>query len=414
MIEKLKPNPSNPRTITEVQFKKLKASIGSFSKMLEVRPIAYDEDNVIWGGNMRFLALKELAKDGLEIKDSYFKKLENYTSEEKKEFAIRDNVEFGEWDFDSLANEWSDLPLDEWGIDTSGWQLDEVIEDEAPEVSSDPAISQLGEVYQLGRHKLMCGDSTKIEDVEKLMNGQKADMIFTDPPYGVNYQSQSGNSYNQGKYAHMGKIFNDDKTSEENLEFFRDVLSNLYVASKDTCVIYWWLAFNSNAMENLVAFKQSGWKMSQQIIWVKERFVFSRGQDFHRMSEPCFFGWKEGKTHWTNKKINNLSDVFNLEHKDIQALADIWFENRDKTTEYVHPTQKPVRLAHRWIAKSSQSNQIILDAFGGSGSTMSACEQSGRIAYLMELDPHYADVIRKRYAKFINKEEEWQTITAKI
>jgi len=143
----LKLNPNNPRIIKKDQFDKLKKSIGSFTKMLEIRPIAYDENGVIWGGNMRYQALESL---GIEMKPEYFKELKGFTLEEKREFAIKDNVELGENDDDILANEWSDLPLEEWGIDTSGWKSDEVIEDEVPEVQEE-AISKLGEVYQLGR-----------------------------------------------------------------------------------------------------------------------------------------------------------------------------------------------------------------------------------------------------------------------
>lgn len=413
IFEKLKINEKNPRKISKEKFEKLKKSLKSFPEMLEKRPIVYDEDFVILGGNMRLKALKELVKEGMVLKDTYFLSAAGWTKAKKREFVIRDNVELGEWDDGILQSDWGDLPLDEWGVDAN-WKVDAIVEDVAPEVNEEEVFSKLGEVYQMGRHRIMCGDSAKIEDVQKLMGDKKADLIFTDPPYGVDYKSPSGNSYNSGKYAHMGTIFNDDKDSKENLEFFRDVLANLYVVSKDMCVIYWWLAFNSNAMENLIAFKQTGWKMSQQITWVKDRFVFSRGQDYHRMSEPCFFGWKEGKTHFTNKKINNLADVFNLEYKDLKLIEDIWFENRDKTTEYLHPTQKPVKLAYRAINKSSEHGFIVLDLFAGSGSTVSACEQAGRVCYTMELDPHYVDVVRKRYANLVGKGDQWEQLTNKL
>jgi len=132
------------------------------------------------------------------------------------------------------------------------------------------------------------------------------------------------------------------------------------------------------------------------------------------MSEPCFFGWKEGKTHYSNKKISNLADVFNMDYKDLKLIEDVWFENRDKTTEYLHPTQKPVKLAYRAISKSSPNGAIVLDLFAGSGSTMSACEQSGRVCYTMELDPHYVDVVRKRYANLVGKGDEWENLTNKL
>lgn len=183
MLE-LQLNPNNPRQITKKDFEALKKSIKEFPEMLEKRPIVYDENNIILGGNMRYRALKELEKEGFEVKDSYFINASGWTEKQKREFVIKDNVERGDWDTDILANEWSDLPLDEWGIDTGEWEPEkEITEDEAPEVEEGEPDSKVGEVYQLGRHYLMCGDSTKIEDVERLMNGQKADMVFTD---GVN------------------------------------------------------------------------------------------------------------------------------------------------------------------------------------------------------------------------------------
>lgn len=125
--------------------------------------------------------------------------------------------------------------------------------------------------------------------------------------------------------------------------------------------------------------------------------VFSRGQDYHRMSEPCFFGWQEGKTHWNNKRICTLKDVFSLEREDFDRMQDTWFTNRDKTTEYVHPTQKPVRLAKNALWKNTKEGGNVIDVFGGSGSTLIACEQTNRICYMMELDPHYCDVIIDRW-----------------
>jgi len=218
----LKTNPSNPRRINKDQFERLKKSIGSFTKMLEIRPIAYDEDGVIWGGNMRYEALKAL---NIEMKPEYFKELKGFTLEEKREFAIRDNIELGEWDDDILANEWSDLPLDDWGIDTKGWEK-EVEEDDVPEVSDEEPISKLGEVYQLGRHRLMVGDSTNIEDVEKLMNGQKADLVFTDPPYGMKKENEG--------------VINDNLNYDDLLEFNKEWIPLSFMMLKDNGSWYCW------------------------------------------------------------------------------------------------------------------------------------------------------------------------------
>ena len=203
--------PKRARRINKDQFERLKKSIGSFTKMLEIRPIAYDEDGVIWGGNMRYEALKALE---VEMKPEYFKELKGYTLEEKREFAIRDNIELGDWDGDVLASDWSDLPLTEWGIDIKGWEK-EVDEDEAPEVEEGEPDSKYGEIYQLGRHKVMCGDSTKREDVEALMGEIKANMCFTDPPYNVDYEGTEG------------KIMNDSMTDEQFDAFLEASMSNI-------------------------------------------------------------------------------------------------------------------------------------------------------------------------------------------
>lgn len=184
IIKKLKPNPQNPRRIHKEELERLSNSIKEFPQMLEKRPIVYDENFIVLGGNQRLKALKKLAKEGFEVKDSYFVSAENWTEEQKRTFVIRDNVSDGEWDEDILKESWSDLDLLDMGVDVDFLEEEnkEIEEDEAPKVSEEEPISKPGEVYQLGRHRLMCGDSTKIEDVEKLMNGQKADMVFTDPP----------------------------------------------------------------------------------------------------------------------------------------------------------------------------------------------------------------------------------------
>lgn len=143
--------------------------------------------------------------------------------------------------------------------------------------------------------------------------------------------------------------------------------------------------------------------MSQIIIWLKNSMVFSRGQDYHRCYEPCMVGWKKKKAHFKNKEITNLKDVFSLDKENFAELADVWYEHRDLTTAYVHPTQKPIRLAQRALRKSSQRGGLIVDAFGGSGSTLIGCEQFNRHAYLMEMDPKYCDVICKRYEQFSGK-----------
>ena len=387
----------NPRKLTEKQSTDLKASLDKFNL---ADPIVINKDNKIIGGHQRINILKEKGDETVDVRVPD----RQLTETEEKELNLRLNRNLGDWDFDKLGEFGEDMLLDV-GFDSNevdmilDVQEDEFDAEKEYEKISEP-ITKKGDIYVLGNHRLMCGDSTK--DLSKLMVNNKARLIFTDPPYNVNYKSQSGNSYSEGKYNGQ-KIFNDNKSDEDCLRFYIDILLEMKQHTMDDCCIYWWLAFNSNGLINLLAFKEAGWKMSEQITWVKEQMVFSRGQDYHRMSEPCFFGWKEGKTHFTNKKISNLKDVFSLKFDDFQDMLSIWFERRDKIIEYKHPTQKPVRLAERALRKNSQIDDIVLDVFGGSGSTLMACEQMNRKCYMMELDPKYCDVIIKRWEQYTNK-----------
>ena len=388
-FKNLKLNTNNPRTISKVKYEKLLKSIETFTKMLELRPIIYDENDVIWGGNMRYTALMQLHNDGkVELKPEYFKKIEGYTEEEKKEFAIRDNVELGDWDMDILANEWSDLPLDDWGIDTKGWEK-EVEEDEAPEVSQEEPKSKLGEIYQLGRHRLMCGDSTKIEDVEKLMNGNKADMVFTDPPYGM------------GLDTDYTKIRPDTEAARRFQEAKGETTNKRYrpVIGDD---------------EEWIFDKANHFDCAEQFWW---------GADWYRRTLPAGGSWFVWDKR-TNDDGSNLDDMFGscfelcwskTRHKrEIARIkyASLFGTEREDVKQRLHPTQKPVLLASWFLSRFSKDGDKVVDLFGGSGSTLIACEQLNRTCYMMELDPKYCDVIRKRYWQFVNSSlDGWEENT---
>ena len=381
ILDQLKNNPNNPRTITKDDFARLLKSIRTFPKMMELRPIIYDENFVVLGGNQRLRALNEL-KNEIEIKESWFKSVSDLTDEEKKEFIVKDNIANGEWDYDALANEWSDLPLEEWGLDMAGWEEEkEVTEDNAPEVSTEPAISKLGEVYQLGNHRLMCGDSTKIEDVEKLMDGNKADMVFTDPPYGMEYK---------------GEVFGKEGIKNDGLEWQQVLYDAITILPIDNGVV-------------AICFAPAR---------LKEFFKAVDSLDFHRrltiykpnrMAKP-WRGWI-----MTSEDIYLFSKgtpIWNSENHKHDVYTHDYSERPDRSVN--HPTVKPLSIVSDVIDKTSNKDSLVLDLFGGSGSTLIACEQLDRVCYMMELDEKYCDVIRKRYAKFINKEDEWQEITPKI
>jgi len=368
------------------------------------QPLVLDGSKVIIVGHGRYEAAKyiELPEVPCVIVD--------LSEEDAKAYRLADNkLNESDWDMELVIEELRGLDTSK--VEITGFDSDLLIQIKEDEFDAEGEYEKIkepnakeGDIYELGIHRLMCGDSTKRSDVEKLMDGKKARLIFTDPPYNVDYKSPGGLDYNSTKYGGTGgKIFNDDKTDDECLEFYTDVLENLYKFTTDDVTLYWWFA-NKNNHINRQAFENADWHMSQIIIWLKNSMVFSRGQDYHRQYEPCMMGWKNKKSHYKNKKINNLKDVFNLDFDDYNEMLDVWFEKRDVTQKYVHPTQKPLRLAERALKKNSEKGDVVIDLFGGSGSTLMACDQLGRTCHSMELDPKYVDVIIKRYESYTGKQ----------
>lgn len=390
----------NPRQLTKEQAKKLTESLSKFD-LAEIPVI--DTDNKIVAGNQRMFVMKLLGRGEEEIDVRVPNR--KLTEEEFKEYNIGSNLWTAGWDWEILANEFDFGQLVDFGFEPREIEkLFDIVKEDEFDVGDElkkivaPAVTY-GDHWRLGRNRLVCGDATKEDDLANLMVAERARLIFTDPPYSVDYKSVAGLSYDSKKYGDSGKIFNDDKTPEEALEFYIKVLKNLFQYSTDDCTIYWWFA-NANNYINREAFKAAGWKMSQIIIWLKNSMVFSHGQDYHRCYEPCMLGWKEKKVHYKNKKIGNFKDVFSLEISDFSELLDVWYEHRDQTSKYIHPTQKPVRLAERAIKKNSEQNDLVVDVFGGSGSTLMACEQMNRRCNIMELDPKFAHAILNRWSKF--------------
>ena len=362
-LSDLIPTENNPRQIKKDDFERLKKSIKSFPKMLDIREIVVDENNRILGGHQRVKAL--LANGEKEVN---VKVVEGLSEEEKREFVIRDNIQNGEWDFDALANEWDDLPLDDWGIKLPIADIEEeIVEDEAPEPPAEPK-SKLGEIYQLGEHRLMCGDSTDAEQVAKLMNGQKADMVFTDPPYGYEYQSNF-----RTKTEKFDVIENDDK----KLDFMPTVKQ-----------------FNSGFV-----FICTTWKVLKE--WLE---IFTRYYDLSNM-----IIWSK-----SGGGLGDLKHTFSTDYEIIlcsnngkqitgKRIGSVWDIPKDNVNDYIHATQKPVALSATAIQNTTNENDKVLDLFGGSGSTLIACEQLGRKCYMMELDPHYVDVIIERWENLTGK-----------
>jgi len=373
-IKEVKTNPKNPRIIKDDKFNKLVKSIKDFPDMLNKRPLIVftdvDGKYVVLGGNMRLKACNELKLTEIPIILA-----DEWTEEQKNEFLIKDNVGFGEWDWDDLANEWDAEKLTEWGLDIPNFETEthlEAKEDDFDETPPVEPITVLGDLYEIGEHRLLCGDSTQTDSFKKLMNGELADMVVTDPPYNVAYE---------GKTKDALTIENDSMGNEDFYKFLYDFYSALTTAVKKGGGIYIWFA-DVEIVNFAKAFKDAGIKLAQMLIWKKQTLVMGR-KDYHFNHEPCLYGWIEGEAHkW---------------YSDRKQTTVLEFDRPSRNAE--HPTMKPIELFAYQIGNSSKVGDIVIDAFGGSGTTMVACEQLKRKSRIIEFDPKYCDVIVKRMIK---------------
>lgn len=394
--EKLKPAEYNPRKMSDEQEKNLMESIKSFGI---VDPIIVNKhkgrENIVIGGHQR---LKIAEKFKIKKVPVVYVDL---NEQREKELNLRLNKNTGEWDWE-LLKEFDEKFLIDIGFDNN--ELDKLFPVQVDEDEFDvdkevgkiekPIIKQ-GEIYQLGRHRLMCGNSMIEKDVAKLMDGELGDLVFTDPPYNVNY------SYHSRKY-HGKTIFNDNMSNEEFEKFLTKVFKNMHKFTKKKMAWYVFCGYSTEPIFRK-ALDNASFYFQQQLVWIKEHFVMARGQAYHRVYEPFLFGKKKKGTSYKNKEMMNSTDLLDLDFDKFADRLDAWFINRDKVNEYKHPTQKPVRIADRSIRMSSERGAIVIDLFGGGGATLIACEQLDRKCRMMELDPIYAEVIIKRYEKFSNK-----------
>tara|TARA_R110002020_G_scaffold209230_2_gene415190 strand:+ start:4138 stop:5310 length:1173 start_codon:yes stop_codon:yes gene_type:complete len=383
-INELILNKDNPRIIKDDKFKKLVKSIKEFPEMLDLRPIVIDENNIILGGNMRTRACMEAG-----LKEVPVKIAKGLTDKQKKEFIIKDNVGFGEWEWDILGNEWNTKELDNWGLDV--WQnIDDIQEegliddDEIPEVKESKV--KRGDIWKLGEHRIMCGDTTIKADTEDLMGGEKADLVFTDPPWNVNYGAVAENNA-QGYKPRT--ILNDKMETTDFKEFMSSSFLNMSVSSKDGCPTY--VVMSAQEWGNLMlALKDNEYHWSSTIVWNKDHLVLSR-KDYHTKYEPIWYGWKEGAARLCPLKDRKQSDVWDVKRPIKSPL---------------HPTTKPIELIEIAINNSSIRDSIVLDLFLGGGSTLIAAEKLKRKCYGMELDEKYCDVIIERWEQFTGQKSE--------
>lgn len=378
-VGKIKPNPQNPRVIKDEAFKRLCASIREDRDYFEARPILVNKDMVIFAGNQRYRAAVEIG-----MKEVPVIVMDNPELEAKR--MLRDNISAGDWDMDILANDFDADFLREVGF--SDDELGEMGQGEAllaenklDEVPDKPetAITKPDDLWLLGDHRLLCGDSTSEVVINRLMDGAKADMIFTDPPYGIAYV---------GKTKKRLTIQNDAMSDAD----FSAFLGKAFGAMRKVCdggTPYYVCHADGKTMLFRQALLDSGFEVKQTVIWAKQSFVLGR-QDYQWQHEPILYGWAAGASHkWYGGR----------------AETTVWEIDRPTRSEE-HPTMKPVELCARAIRNSSRKGDVVLDLFGGSGSTLIACEHTGRKACLCEIDPLYTDVIVKRWEQATGKKAE--------
>ena len=365
-IVEIKPYENNPRH-NESAIDAVASSIKEFGWK---QPLVIDKDSVIVVGHTRWLAAKKLGLSEVPCLIA-----SDLTDEQIVAYRLADNKtnELATWDFEKLKTELesiSDIDMSQFGFEELEASLDDVKDDEFDEEGaiSETPYSKKGDIFILGNHRLMVGDSTLKDDVDKLCDGKLADMIFTDLPYNVNYEGQDGMT-----------IQNDNMSDEDFKKFLDASFTNLYDHVKVGGSIYCCHA-DSEGLNFRSAMKNAGFKIAECLIWVKNSLVLGR-QDYHWRHEPILYGWKEGAAHY---------------FVDDRTQDTVWEYDKPRSND-LHPTMKPVELVARAIKNSSRVNELVLDLFGGSGTTLIAAEQLGRKTLMMELDEKYADVIVKRF-----------------
>jgi DNA modification methylase len=344
-------------------------------------PCLVDKNNSVIAGHGRIEAMKKLGRDEIPCV-----RLENLSEEEVKALRIADNKlsEMSEWDMSLVLEELKNLSDDMF--DLTGFDKDLILEpdekdDEVPEVPEEPK-SVLGDLYELGGHRVLCGDSAKVDDLEKLMNGHKADMVFTDPPWNVNY----GDTSKDNAQGYKPRTIMNDNMGEDFIPFLMDVFAMTATYSKGGAPTY--VVMSAQEWGGMMKVMQdNGYHWSSTIIWKKDRLVMSR-KDYHTQYEPIWYGWKEGS------RLKPVED---------RKQSDVWEVKRPSDSP-LHPTTKPVELIEKALINSSKNEDIILEQFCGSGSTLIASEKTNRICYGMELDPKYVDVIVQRYVDYTGNE----------
>jgi len=385
-VERLIPYARNARTHTDEQVAQIAASIAEFGW---TNPVLVGSEGVLIAGHARLLAARKLAMTEVPVIV-----LDHLSESQRRALVIADNrlaLSAG-WDEDMLRVELEALREDDYNIDLLGFSDEEIEnllaepdsvspgltdEDAVPE-TPESAVTVPGDVWLLGTHRLLCGDATVLSDVEKVLAGGLADMVFCDPPYNVNYGSTM-----KDKLRGKKRAIANDNLGDGFAKFLYDACLNILMVTKGAVYV----CMSSSELHTLYkAFTEAGGHWSTFVVWAKNTFTMGRS-DYQRQYEPILYGWKEGSKHyWCGARDQ----------------GDIWFVKKPVSND-IHPTMKPVELVERAIQNSSKSRDTILDPFGGSGTTLIACEKAGRQARLIELEPKYCDVICQRYLDFSGK-----------
>lgn len=400
--------PANPRQWTRMDLDSLKKSIEETPELLEARgciAVPHEGRFVVLGGNMRLSACRELGMK--EVPCYVFP--ESTPTAKLKEIVIKDNGSFGAWDFDMLANEWSDLALsdfgvqipEEWGAAATANESEEADSRGTGEQAHDDEFDEnessiekrcsKGDIWRLGEHRLMCGDSTDEAMMKRLMDGDMADMVFTDPPYGVSIGDKNAalNSV-QPSGRCCKNIENDTLSAEELYPILVKAMTNARLSCKEDACYFVTSPQGGELGLMMMMMKDAGLPVRHMLIWEKNSATFSLGRlDYDYQHEPIFYTW--------TKKHHN--------YRKGQYRTTIWKYDKPRKCD-LHPTMKPVELVANCLNDATKTGDIVLDVFGGSGTTIIACEQLGRCARLMELDPHYCDVILARWEKMTGKKAE--------
>lgn len=394
-IEKLKLNDQNPRHISQDKLEKLKKSINEFPEMMSLRPIIVNKDYIVIGGNMRLTALLQLGYK--EIPDEWVK-IGNLQDEQQKRFIIADNVGFGEWDWETLSNEWDVADLEKWGLDIPNFETNEELEAseddyDVPEGGIETDIV-IGDLFEIGDHRLLCGDSTDSDAVARLMNGEKADMVFTSPPYNSGGNSGTGgyrgNDKRETKNFYNKQEISDNWTKQGYFEFCISILNNISIISNDNTPILWNVMYNANSRDDygkIIFSDLNPFTVKETIIWDKGvgMNICSTGI----LSRTCelIFLMSKGEKYYTNQINDTYWNTWRISNRQGENM------------KWGHGASFPVQLPSEGMEKFSKINSLIYEPFTGSGTTMVAAHQLKRRCFGMELDPKYCQVIIDRMKK---------------